>query len=372
MTTMTRTEALALLSARAVATAREVTDGFPHFADNDGDWTLSPDGDWTGGFFVAQLWLAARRGDDEAVDELAQAWALRLAPRVQSRTIFRGFLFWYGVAIGVADGDDAHLADLAVAAARALADDANPSARLIPLGPEAEEAHAVGEGETNIDGVPGTVLLLDWAARRTGDESLRQLALDHAAGHREFCVRDDGGVIQSATFDPATGQLTRRYTHKGLADDSIWARAQAWGLLGMTHAAILDPGEFLDTACHLARWWISRLPDDAICRWDFDDDDPAAPIDTSATAIGSAALLKLAELDATGAETYRKVAHRSVDALVRTAVAPLTAGKAAGMLRHGLYNRRIDLATDHELVWGTYYLTEALSSMTGRISTARI
>ena len=368
---MTRTEALALMRARALATARETREGFPHFASDDGQWTLSPGGDWTGGFFVGQLWLAARGSNDPAVDLLARTWAQRLAPRVQSRTIFRGFLFWYGVAIGIDEGDSSSLVDLALDAARALSRDRNDAARLIPLGIDAEEAHAVGEGETNIDGVPGTVLLLDWAAQRTGDQSLRQLALDHASGHRAFCVRDDGGVIQSATFDTSTGQLLRRYTHKGLADDSVWARAQAWGLLGMTHAAQLDRDEFLETARSLANWWIDRLPVDGVCRWDFDDDDPDAPIDTSATAIGSAALLALAEIDPRSAVRFRETAHRSIDTLVATAVAPRTAGTASGMLRHGLYNRRIDLATDHELVWGTYYLMEALSSMTGRIQTAR-
>ena len=377
MTGMTRTEALAAMTARALETARTVDAGFPHTATPDGEWTLSPDGDWTAGFFVAQLWLADRRGADPGVRALAADWASRLAPRVESQTIFRGFLFWYGVALGAKDtgaidtGDD-RLADLAVAGARALAADRNPHAGLIPLGPAAEEAHDVGAGETNIDGVPGTVLLLDWAARRTGDESLREIAIEHASGHRRMCIRDDGGVIQSASFDPLTGQQSRRYTHKGYSDDSVWGRAQAWGLLGMTHAAALDPGEFLDTARSLADWWIDRLPADAITRWDFDDPDPDAPIDTSATAIGSAALLKLAALDPAGADRYRAVAERSVDARVADHVAPASAGRSTGMLLHGCYNRRIGLATDNELVWGTYYLTEALSSLTGRIDTSRI
>lgn len=370
MTGMTRPEALAAMTARALETARSNRAGFPHTATSDGHWTLSPDGDWTGGFFVAQLWLAARR--DLGARSLAREWALRLAPRVDSPTIFRGFLFWYGVALGAGGGEDAELTDLAVAAARALAADQNPHAGVIPLGTAAEEAHDVGIGETNIDGVPGTVLLLDWAAHRSGDESLRRVALEHASGQRRFCLRDDGGVIQSASFDPATGEQTRRYTHKGYSNESVWGRAQAWGMLGMTHAALLDQREFLDTARAVADWWIARLPSDAIARWDFDDPHPAAPIDTSATAIGSAALLKLAALDPTGAERYRAAAERSIEALVAHHVAPASAGASTGMLQHGLYNRRIGLAIDNELVWGTYYLTESLSSLTGRNDTARI
>ncbi len=372
MTAMTRTEALAALTARALETARDPFAGFPHTAEPDGTWTLSPDGDWTGGFFVGQLWLAARTSTDAPLHAVATEWALRLAPRVQSKTIFRGFLFWYGVVLGEIDDNNDELAALAVDAARALAADFNPRAGLIPLGPAAEEAHAVGEGETNIDGVPGTVLLLDWAATRTGDARLREVALQHARGHRQMCVREDGGVIQSASFDPSTGAQTRRYTHKGYSDESVWGRAQAWGLLGMVHAALLDPTEFLDTARTIADWWIEHLPEDGVARWDFDDPDPQAPIDTSATAIGSAALLKLATLDPASGNRYLRVAEHSVDALVANHVAPASAGSSTGMLLHGCYNRRIGLAVDNELVWGTYYLTEALSSLTGRTDTSRI
>lgn len=373
MAQMTRTEALAVLTARAQQTARSVAAGFPHTADpSDGRWTTSADGDWTGGFFVGQLWLTSASSSDADARQRATDWALRLAPRHDSDSIFRGFLFWYGVVLGTITQADARLTDLAVAAARTLAADRNPHAGLIPLGAAAEEAHDVGAGETNIDGVPGTVLLLDWAAERTGDESLRGIALEHAAGHRQMCIRADGGVIQSASFDPATGEQTRRYTHKGYAHDSVWGRAQAWGLLGMTHAAILDPTEFLDTARATADWWIAHLPSDAIARWDFDDPDPGATIDTSATAIASAALLKLAALDPAGSDRYRAAAERSVDALVGDHVVPVNGGGPAGMLLHGCYNHRLGLATDNELVWGTYYLTEALSELTGRLDTSRI
>jgi unsaturated chondroitin disaccharide hydrolase len=36
-----------------------------------------------------------------------------------------------------------------------------------------------------------------------------------------------GSVCQSASFDQQTGQVVRRYTHKGIGDDSTWTRAQA-------------------------------------------------------------------------------------------------------------------------------------------------
>src|SRR5262249_56112211 len=97
----------------------------------------------------------------------------------------------------------------------------------------AEEAADVGHGEANIDTVQGGALLV-WAGREAGEPTWRQMAISHARRHVEFCIRNDGSVCQSASFDPATGAMLRRYTHKGIRDDSTWARAQAWAIVGYT------------------------------------------------------------------------------------------------------------------------------------------
>ena len=154
----------------------------------------SSDGDWTGGFFVGQLWLAAAA--DERNDPTAAAeWAERVLPRAASDTIFRGFLFWYGAAIGhqLLGHDRAGEVALEGALALALANSFHPAARLLPLGSSAEEAHSVGQNETNIDGVPGGAPLLYWAADLTGDESLREKATESAPSRLDQTVTDHGG-----------------------------------------------------------------------------------------------------------------------------------------------------------------------------------
>src|SRR2546422_17947 len=313
------TDALARMRGRIARTAASMTAGFPHFADPaTGAWTTSPAGDWTGGFWNGMLWLTARYGDDPRSRAWAAEWTARLAPRADSDTVFRGFLFYYGAALGWLLCGDAAARDAALAGAHGLAASYNPRAEALPLGAAAEEASDVGAGEANVDTVQASALLL-WAHRETGDAVLRDIALRHAARHIEFCLREDGSVCQSASFDPASGAMLRRYTHKGITDHSTWARAQAWGILGWTVAAQWSGDRsFLTPATTAAEWWLAHAPPDRVAFWDFDDPAiPGAPRDTSATAIVAASLLKLAALSAEpAAARYRGAAEATALTLV--------------------------------------------------------
>lgn len=365
--TDTLTAARARMQARVDQTVAAELPGLPHYADpRTGKWTNSPDGDWTGGHFIGQLWLAARH--DPRHHETARAYSARLDGREDSPTIFRGFLFHYGAALGGHLLEDPLAWERAERAARGLLASFNPIAGIMPLGTAAEEAHSVGDTETSIDAVGAVCALLAAIAERTEHSAMRDTAVAHARRHIEICVRQDGSVCQSGSIDPATGEITRRYSHKGHAPSSTWARAQAWGMLAFTMSAHWLPGhpEFLDTAVTVADWWAAHVPDDLVAFWDFDDPTiPATFKDTSSTAIAAASLLKLAALVPDGAR-YRELARRTVDALATSYIKPVPGlPPEVGILTSGCYNKLIGLATGHELVWGDYYLTEALAILEG-------
>ena len=370
---MTWNDAIERMRTRIADTARSVREGLPHFSDPVSKaWTCSPDGDWTGGYFCAMLWLGATTGP--ASDRAqwlgwAHEFSSRLRPRLKSDSSSRALLFYYGAVLGsiLCDDRDAH--DLALEAARAIAKMYNPRAGVLPLGAGFEEVSDVGVGEAEVDMVQAVALLM-WAARATGDRSFRDIAVIHARRHLEFCLRPDGSICQSASFDPATGAMLRRYTHKGFSDASTWARAQAWGMLGWSLAAqCCEEPSFLAPAEQAAWWWIAHVPATRIAFWDFDD--PAIPntnIDTSATAIAAASLLKLSALsrDANRSRVWREAAEATVRALIDHHLGP------EGGLWDGCFNKRIGLATRHELIWGSYYLFEALQVLAGRLEPSRI
>jgi unsaturated chondroitin disaccharide hydrolase len=364
------TDAIERIRSRIDRTAQEVGDGFPHYADPaTGRWTTTPAGDWTGGYWNAMLWLTATATGDDRYAQLAARWTTKLRQRTESQTSAKGLLFYYGAALGSILHGNAVAHEIALAGAHSLAAMYNPRAGVIPLGSEFEEVHSVGMSESEVD-VVQIAALLSWASRETGDNRLHEIATSHGRRHIEFCLRDNGSICQSASFDPESGRVTRRYTHKGITDQSTWARAQAWGILGWALAA-QSTGDlsFLEPAERAARWWLYHVPADCVAFWDFDDPDiPNTNRDTSATAIAAASLLKLATM--TESEPSRRKYREAAEATVRALVEKYLG--ADGGLWEGCYNKRINLATKNELIWGSYYLYEALIVLAGLIDSNRI
>ncbi len=361
------------MQGRITDTVKMELRGFPQVSDpQTGEWATVSDGDWTGGFWVGLLWLAHYRSRDEKLLQQAEHWAQRLRPRAYSQTVFRCFLFYYGAAIAAILLDSPIGHELGLLGAQELATLYNSRARLIPIGTQAPKPQEGHLRETNIDGL-ASIALLGWAAERTGNKALQQIGRAHAARHIELCIRDDGSVHQSARFDPGTGTLTARFTHKGYSDESTWARAQAWALLGYALAAKHDRDEprFLEVAKRVADWWINHVPADGVAYWDFSDPGiPNVPRDSSATAIALAALLKLSAL--TTAEDrvrYRRAAEETAKTLVRNFLTPVSERdkRPSGMLTEGCFNGRTGQATKNELIWGNYFLFEALLVLTGSL-----
>lgn len=361
--------ALTAMVQRIDQTGPQLKGAFPLYAEPTGEWVTTPHGDWTGGFWPGLCWLAAKANGGARYRRWGLEWAERLRPRAVSDTAFRGFLFYYGAVLGAVLLNDPKARELALEGARNWVKTYNPNAGCFPLGAAAEEASDVGPGEASIDTVQGAALLV-WAAQAANEPAWRNLAVFHARRHVEFCVRADGSVCQSASFDPVTGALKRRYTHKGFSHESTWARAQAWAVLGyvLMHQWTGE-ADFLDVATKTADWWIAHVPPNRVAYWDFD-----APVtaetehDTSATAIVAAALLKLAAAmkDEQKKKEYRAAAEGTARALVEGYL------DVRGVLDRGCYSKRLNVATRNELIWGSYYLFEALSVLAGKLEANRI
>ncbi len=103
-----------------------------------------------------------------------------------------------------------------------------------------------------------------------GDESYKQAAYAHAKQTQKYIVRDNATTYHTYYFDVETGAAIGGNTQQGYADDSCWARGQAWGIYGFT-LSYLYTGDtsFLKTAQDLADYFIAELPADKVSYWDL-------------------------------------------------------------------------------------------------------
>jgi unsaturated chondroitin disaccharide hydrolase len=377
-------EAIDRMLTRILDTADRVTSGYPHWADHEtGQWTTTPHGDWTGGFWIGMLWLAATATGDSRYRALAEPLAEGLRARIDAETVFKAFPAYYGAALGAILHDAPAARNIAVRTAQSLARLYAPALALVPLGGQAEEGAHIGNTETSIDSLQAASLLF-WAAREAGDAALHDVAVHHAETIIPLHLRPEGSFIQSSSLDPATGRLVRHYTHKGFSDSSTWGRAQGWGMLFATQSYIADPSHpaWLAAAMRGADWWLTHVPSDHVAFWDFDD--PAIPKterDTAATAIALAALLKLGRVATPESRRvrYREAAEATARALLDRYLTPTHAGdrRVPGMLTEACFNRRPDArpqdkVTRCEFIVGSYYLFESLLCLDGRLDPVRV
>jgi unsaturated chondroitin disaccharide hydrolase len=139
---------------------------------------------------------------------------------------------------------------------------------------------------------------------------------------------------------------------------------------------------WIGAAVRGADWWLAHVPPDRVAFWDFDD--PAIPHterDTAATAIATAALLKLgrtAPAESARAR-YRDAAETTARALIARHLTPTHPAdrRVPGMLTEACFNKRTDArpqdrANRCEFIVGSYYLFESLLGLAGRIDPLRV
>jgi hypothetical protein len=342
-----------------LADALESRAGFPAWAEADGTWRHSADGNWLGGFAVAAYWDHAN-GHAQRRRVLRKALA-DLAPLLEQPTAFNAFVFHYAAMRGAIRTGDTAATELAIQAAQSLARLAHPETGVIPLGEPALDDSNPGEGLTYVDPVGPLAALLSWAGHLSGDSNMIAIAREGTIWHLQALIREDGSVAQAARFDKATGAVREQFTaSQGYLPSSTWSRSPAWALLGAALAAEWLPDSaaaIVSLIEPVAQWWIGRLPLGAIAPWDFDAPDNHL-LDTSANAISAVALSRLAAIE--DASEHQRALWLDYATTAFSALSRQLArrGSGAGLL-HGCYHKQRGFGVDAETVWGDWYLYEA-------------
>jgi rhamnogalacturonyl hydrolase YesR len=207
--------------------------------------------------------------------------------------------------------------------------------------------------------------LLFWATRVTGDSSFYKIATTHANTTIKNHFRPDYSSYHVINYDPVTGAIKQKRTAQGYADESAWARGQAWGLYGFTatYRETKDP-KYLDQANHIAQFILNHpnLPADKIPYWDFNAPDiPNALRDASAAAIICSALLELSGyVDEQQKKKYLSVAETILKNLSTDPYKASIGTNGGFILQHCVGHMPNKTEVDVPLTYVDYYFVEAM------------
>jgi len=195
------------------------------------------------------------------------------------------------------------------------------------------------------------------------DASLKDLALSHARTTIKNHFREDYSCFHLVDYDPETGEVVRRQTHQGYADDSAWARGQAWALYGFPMMyRFTKEQDMLDHAVAIAEYILPRLPEDGIPFWDYDSPDiPNDVMDASSAAIMASGLIELSTyVDAEKSSRYLAAAEKMLRSLASERYLAEEGEQYGFLLRHSTGNRKRGTEVDAPLTYADYYFLEAV------------
>jgi len=324
---------------------------------------------WTTGFVPGADWVAWQISGLEALKAAALSHVVSFAARVEGRidtqTHDMGFLYTLSCVTAWRVTGDRRARAAALQAADLLMERfLKPAGIAQAWGAPDDPAQ---RGRTIIDSLMNMPLLF-WAAKEDGQASLAQAAEQHIRQLRDHIIRPDGSTFHTYYWDTATGAPLRGGTQQGLADDSCWARGQAWGMLGfaLDYRYCADES-FLAAARRCADYYLAHLPDDAVPVWDLAlDQADGQPRDSSAAAIAACGLLELADsiekAAPEAAGVYRQAAEATMTSLISSYVPDAVPG--GPLLSHGVYDLPGGVGVDEGNLWGDYFYLEALLRLT--------
>ena len=226
---------------------------------------------WCSGFFPGELWYLYENNPTPELKKYAGLFTERLE-KVQHVTDNHdvGFMLYCSYGNGYRLTQNPAYKDVLVTGAGSLSTRFNPMIKAI------RSWDFTNNGKWQYPVIIDNMMnleLLTWASKTTGDNRFHDIAVTHANTTMENHFRDDYSCYHVVSYDTITGKPHIKMTHQGYADESAWARGQAWAIYGYTMMA-RETGspEYLAQAKHIARFLMNHpnMPADKVPYWDFD------------------------------------------------------------------------------------------------------
>ena len=313
---------------------------------------------WCSGFYPGSMWYVYEYTGDEKIKELALEYQAGLEPlrfRKDDHDIGFQLMCSYGNCLRLTE--DQTCVPVLIDGANSLASRFDPE-----VGCTRSWSFGKWSFPVIVDNMMNMELLLK-AAELGGSDTLKNVALAHARTTMKNHFREDKSCFHLVDYNPETGEVVGKQTVQGLADDSAWARGQAWGLYGFTMVyRFCKEQDILDHAIAIAEYLLSRLPEDGVPFWDYDSAEiPNDVRDASATAIMASGLIELSQyVDAEKAERYLATVEKMLRTLASEEYLCAEGEDYGFLLKHSTGNKNTDSEVDVPLTYADYYFLEAL------------
>lgn len=336
---------------------------FPRTLEN-GNVVYTPIQDWCIGFFPGCLWMAYElTGDNHWLTE-----AQRFTERLDSVQYFTtthdlGFMIGCSYLNGLRFADKKEYKDVIVQSAKSLSTRFRPNVGVIQSWDTDKGWIATRNWSCPviIDNMMNLELLFE-ATKISGDSTFYDIAVKHADTTLKNHFRPDFSSYHVIDYDINTGEVRSKETAQGFADESSWARGQAWGLYGYTvcYRYTKDP-KYLVQAKNIFNYIFTNenLPDDLVPYWDYSSTDiPNTYRDVSAAACTASALYELSMYDKE--HDYKGVADKIIESLSSDKYFARSDKNGNFILMHSVGSIPHGVEIDVPLNYADYYFLEAL------------
>ena len=342
----------------SVAVSKPGNAVYPRSIRPDGTFWESNYKWWCSGFYPGTLWYVYEYTGNETFKELALKYQSGLEPlryRTDDHDVGFQLMCSYGNCLRLTGDQEC---------VPVLIDGANSLSTRFDQEVGCTRSWSFGKWSfpVIIDNMMNMELLLK-ATELGGDDSLKNIAIAHARTTMKNHFREDNSCFHLVDYDPETGAVVGKQTVQGYADNSAWARGQAWAIYAypMIYRFTKDQ-EMLDHAVAIAEYLLPRVPDDGIPYWDYDAPDiPDDVRDASSAAIMACGLIELSTyVDAEKSARYLAMAEKSLRTLASDEYLAAEGENYGFLLKHSTGNKNRDQEVDVPLTYADYYFLEAL------------
>lgn len=324
-------------------------DGSPN--DRTSDW-------WCSGFFGGSLWYIYEFTKDPKWEESADRWTMALdKEQYNTGTHDLGFMLYCSFGNGFRLTQNETYKNILLNGAKSLATRFDPKVGVIKSWNIFQEKYnypVIIDNMMNLE-------FLFWAAKVSGNKDFYNICVTHADNTLKNHFRSDYSSYHVVCYGP-DGDVLAKKTHQGAADESAWARGQAWGLYGYTvmYRETRDK-KYLTQAQKIALFILNNpnLPADKVPYWDYSK--PGEERDASAAAITASALLELCQYSDKKQKTFFiAMATKILESLSSPTYKAKLGENNHFILMHSTGHKPGKSEIDVPLVYADYYYLEAL------------